>query len=127
MYRPNIEKASGYYLTGSCNPLWGSATILYHKTFWLDSCDELNEDALEWLTDMLLGECWVEIEAYFNCGFDETAGMKQYAELDEWFIDEEFCKLVDQCPYLDEEGKKAFMDAIERFAEKADGYNPYEN
>lgn len=45
----------------------------------------------------------VKIEAYITVGYDDSVGVKSFAELEEVFEPEDFYEAVDKCPYLNDE------------------------
>lgn len=45
----------------------------------------------------------VKIEAYITIGYDDSVGVKSFAELEEVFEPEDFYEAVDKCPYLNDE------------------------
>ena len=45
----------------------------------------------------------VKIEAYITTGYDDSVGVKGYAELEEVFDPDDFYEAVDACPFLNDE------------------------
>lgn len=106
---------------------WASCTSLYYKDVSFDNFlpDDVSEEARAWLFREY-GNEWVRLEAYIECGYDHTVGVNYGYDMDEWFLDEDFEKLVDECPLLTDEQREAIVAKMEEYAEEKDGYEPYD-
>ena len=69
---------------------------------------------------------WIEVEAYFHIGSDESVGMPEICDLDESFIPDGFCEAVDACPFLTKPESDALKAKVCEIADDEDGYELYE-
>ena len=69
---------------------------------------------------------FVEVEAYFDVGSDESVGLREICDLDESFIPDGFEDAVNECPFLTQKESDALMEKVREIADEGDGYEFYE-
>lgn len=69
---------------------------------------------------------FVEVEAYFDVGSDESVGLREICDLDESFIPDGFEDAVNECPFLTQKESDALMEKVREIADDGDGYEFYE-
>lgn len=69
---------------------------------------------------------FVEVEAYFDVGSDESVGLREICDLDESFIPDDFEDAVNECPFLTQKESDALMEKVREIADEWDGYEFYE-
>lgn len=83
---------------------WGCQRLGYADIDFTPSLESINDDShfsdvYDYLVETLGGDR-VRVEAYFNVGSDESVGLPDYCDLDEWFEPEDFITAVNECPFL---------------------------
>lgn len=69
---------------------------------------------------------FVEVEAYFDVGSDESVGLREICDLDESFIPDGFEDAVNECPFLTQKESDALTEKVREIADEGDGYEFYE-
>lgn len=69
---------------------------------------------------------FVEVEAYFDVGSDESVGLREICDLDESFVPDGFEDAVNECPFLTQKESDALMEKVREIADEGDGYEFYE-
>jgi hypothetical protein len=110
---------------------WGCKRLGYVDVDYMPALDGINDDShfsdvYDYLVERI-GEK-VRVEAYFNCGKDESVGLPEYCDLDEWFEPEDFINAVNECPFLSKSERMRILadmgDLIEGLDD--DAYELYE-
>ena len=136
MSRPIVKSRSNGRVSNDGNGMiggrWANTTCLAHKEVWL--CDimgnisESDEDkankVYEWLKDHI-GDP-IQLEAYFDVGYDESVGLSSYCDLDEAFLPDGLEDAINECPLLTEEEKEVLMEKVQEVADDEDKYELYE-
>ena len=83
---------------------WGCQRLGYADIDFTPALESINDDShfadvMDNLVETL-GGYTVRVEAYFDVGRDESVGLSNYCDLDEWFEPEDFISAVNQCPFL---------------------------
>jgi len=115
MGRPLIKSQYSGRVSDEGNGMVGGAyafsTGLAYKNleFWpAFRCLEARVDYDEicnWFLENYDEDGEARIEAYITVGYDDSVGVKDYAELEEVFDPDDFYEAVDKCPYLNDEEK----------------------
>ena len=69
---------------------------------------------------------FVEVEAYFDVGSDESVGLREICDLDESFIPDGFEDAVNECPFLTQKESDALMEKVREIADEGGGYEFYD-
>lgn len=124
--RPIIKSESHGYVKPDGNPMtggaWSSITFLAHKEIPIESLTA-DQEVTAWLTEHY-GEETIYMEAYITSGYDKSTNYVG-CEVDEWFDDNAFCNLIEECPLLTQEQKTDLVDELDLIASDTDGYTAY--
>ena len=110
---------------------WWSCTRLAHKEIPLTDLIPERPD-YDAVSAYFIEKGWgddypfVEVEAYFTTGADESVGLREICDLDESFVPEDFEKAVDDCPFLTQPESDALKEKVREIADDEDGYEFYE-
>ena len=110
---------------------WWGCSRLAHKEIPLADLvpDSASADAVcAYLIENGFGDIYafVEVEAYFDVGSDESVGLREICDLDESFIPDGFEDAVNGCPFLTQPESDALMEKVREIADEGDGYEVYE-
>lgn len=125
--RPIIKNESHGYVKPDGNPMtggkWSSITYLAHKEIPIESLTA-SPEVVAWLTEHHCEES-IFVEAYLTSGYDTSTNYVG-CEVDEWFDDNAFGNIVEECPLLTDEQKTAIWNKVDDIANDPDGYTPYD-
>ena len=109
----------------------GATVLFYHDIslwdFLDDLPDEIYDSVYAWFADEIGEE--IRVEAYFDCGYDESVGLSEYCDLDEKFDpDQEVYDAIEKCPLLTAEQKAQLREKLDKMVEDLDddAYKQYE-
>lgn len=110
---------------------WWGCQRLAHKEIPLEEHipDTAHYDAvLAYFIDKGWGDtyAYVEVEAYFNVGSDESVGLPEICDLHKSFIPDGFENDVAECPFLSKHESDALFASVCEAAEDEDGYELYD-
>lgn len=108
---------------------WGCQRLGYADIDFTPSLESINDDAFSDVYDYLVEKLGdkVRVEAYFNVGKDESVGLPEYCDLDEWFEPEDFINAVNQCPFLSKsERMRVLTDMGALIEESEDKFELYD-
>ncbi len=110
---------------------WWGAQRLAHKEIPLADLipDRADPDAVcAYFIEKGWGDLYafVEVEAYFDVGSDESVGLREICDLDESFIPDGFEDAVNECPFLTQPESDALIEKVQEIADKDDDYEFYE-
>lgn len=110
---------------------WWSCTRLAHKEIPIADLipDRADPDAVcAYFIEKGWGDDYpfVEVEAYFTTGADESVGLPEICDLDESFVPADFDKAIDDCPFLTKPDGEALKDKVRDIADDEDDYVFYE-
>ena len=108
---------------------WGCKRLGYADVDYLPAFESIINDShyadvTDWFRERL-GDT-VRVEAYFDCGKDESVGLSEYCDMDEWFYPDDFENAVCDCPFLSDAEQERVMEDFGKLAEDEDGYELYE-
>ena len=110
---------------------WWGCKRLAHKEIDLGELIPENgfEDAVcAYFIDKGFGDvyAWIEVEAYFSVGSDESVGLPEICDLYESYLPEGFEKAVNDCPFLTQTESDVLIEEVWHIADDEDGYELYE-
>lgn len=106
---------------------WGATVLGYADIDFSPALDSIQDDShfndvFSWIQEKL-GSDTVRVEAYFNVGKDDSVGLPEYCDLDEWFEPEDFINAINDCPFLSESERMCVLADMGELIENTDDEN----
>ena len=103
---------------------WGATVLGYADIDFMPALESINDDShfsdvFDYLVEKL-GGYTVRVEAYFNVGKDESVGLPEYCDMDEWFEPEDFITAVNECPFLSKSERMRVLTDMGALIENTD-------
>lgn len=132
--RPLVKNYHSGYASNEGNGMvggrWWGCERLAHKEIAL--ADLIPDDRADVVCAYFIEKGWgslyafIEVEAYFSVGSDESVGLSEICDLDESFIPDGFEDAVNECPFLTQPESDALIEKVQEIADKDDDYEFYE-
>lgn len=106
---------------------WGATVLGYADIDFTPALESINDDSHfsdvhDYLVETLGGDR-VRVEAYFNVGKDDSVGLPEYCDLDEWFEPDDFINAINECPFLSRAERMRVLTDMGALIENTDESN----
>ena len=121
-FRKGVASNEGNGMVGG--KWWGATVLGYADIDFTPALDSITDDSrfndiFSWLQEKL-GSDIVRVEAYFNVGKDDSVGLPEYCDMDEWFEPDDFINAINECPFLSKSERMRVLTDMGALIENTD-------